>query len=195
MDMPAFKEAMSRYPSGVVVATTQDSAGRLWGFTASSFSSVSLDPPLVLVCLAKTAECFATFSGSQRLAINILGAGDEATAARFARRGVDKFAGVELEFDAHGTPMLASALARLSCEKFEAYDCGDHSVIVGRVTAIRLGSEDDPMVYLGRRFGRFASAAPPQAVQGRAAAEPIRHCARCGSAVAIQVPEGDWIDR
>jgi flavin reductase ActVB len=157
IDVAMFKEAMSRFPSGVVVATTRDSEGRSWGFTASSFSSVSLDPPLVLVCLSRSAGCYQAFNSAQWFAINVLGADDEATAAGFAKRGADKFAGLDCGADEHGSALLPSAVATLTCQRFNVYDCGDHGVFVGRVTRARLLSDNSPLVYSSRRFGRFAA--------------------------------------
>jgi flavin reductase (DIM6/NTAB) family NADH-FMN oxidoreductase RutF/ADP-ribose pyrophosphatase YjhB (NUDIX family) len=204
MDVALFKEAMSRFPSGIVIATTTDAGGKPWGFTASSFSSVSVDPPLVLVCLAKTAECYQAFNSAHWFAINVLGAGDAATAAKFARRGADKFAGASVDADEHGSPLLPSSVAALTCQKFDAYDCGDHDVIVGRVTAIRVGSDVHPMVYSSRQFGRFAvdpkkDLPAPQLGNPSAGiiagGESIRHCVRCGSDVVSSVPPGDRISR
>lgn len=208
-----FKEAMSRFPSGVVIATARDSLGKAWGFTASSFSSVSLDPPLVLLCLAKTAECHQVFRSATWFAVNVLSAADEATAATFARRGADKFAGSGFDVDERGSPLLPSAVATLTCQTFDTHDCGDHSIIVGRVSTARLGSDNDPMVYAGRRFGRFAAGADPSLggagaqrpsrAAGRARSSdpsacegrPVRFCFRCGSVVSSRVPHGDTVRR
>lgn len=186
-----FKEAMSRFPSGVVIATARDEHGRSWGFTASSFASVSLEPPLVLVCLSKTAECHQVFSSVPCFAISVLSAADETAAATFAMRGADKFAASSFDADEYGSPFLQSAIAMLTCRKFAVYDCGDHSVIVGRVTKVRLGSDDNPMIYAGRRFGGFLPGKPARPSMD----EPVRFCFRCGSAVAIGVPQGDTLTR
>ena len=207
-----FKEAMTRFPSGVVIATTRDAQGKSWGFTASSFSSVSLDPPLILVCLAKSADCHQVFRSAPWFAVNVLSAADEPIAAAFARRGADKFAQSSFSLDEHGSPLLPSAVATLTCQKFDAYDCGDHSVIVGRVSVARLGPDDDPMVYAGRAFGRFAAAAqrnalaPLQALavppdratgedRGAAEGEAVRFCFRCGCEISVDVPQGDTLRR
>jgi flavin reductase ActVB len=156
IDVGAFKQAMGRFPSGVVIATTVDGAGRPWGFTASSFSSVSLDPPLVLVCPAKTAECYTAFSAATVFSINILGSGDEALARRFATRGAPKFDGDDFGTGEHGLPLIRSAVATLICRKFADHDCGDHSVIVGEVQSVRLAEGGDSLVYYRQKFGRFA---------------------------------------
>ena len=207
-----FKEAMSRFPSGVVIATTRDAHGKSWGFTASSFSSVSLEPPLILICLSQAADCHQVFRSVPWFAVNILSAADEPIAATFARRGADKFAHSSFDLDEHGSPLLPSAVATMTCEKFDAYDCGDHSVIVGRVSVARLGPDNDPMVYSGRAFGRFAVAAernaltPLQALavlpdraasgnRGAAEDEAVRFCFRCGCEISLDVPQGDTLRR
>src|SRR5579883_1573175 len=130
-DAAMFKEAMSRFPSGVVIATARDELGNPWGFTASSFSSASLEPPLILLCLSKGADCHRIFSSLPCFAVNILSAADQATAATFATRGADKFAASSFDVDENGSPLLRSAVATLTCRKFATHDCGDHTVIVG----------------------------------------------------------------
>lgn len=186
-----FRDAMSRFPSGVVIATARDEDGKPWGFTASSFSSVSLEPPLVLVCLSKAADCHRVFSSATRFAISVLSAADETAAATFARRGADKFAVSNFEVDEHGSPLLRSAIATLSCRKFDTYDCGDHSVLIGQVTGARLGPDDHPMIYSARKFGRFLPNAPAHLT----AHEQVRYCFRCGSSLALSVPPGDTLGR
>jgi flavin reductase ActVB len=155
IDVNAFKQAMGSFPSGVVVATTVDAAGRRWGFTASSFSSVSLDPPLILVCPAKTAECYTAFTAASRFAVNVLSSADEAVARRFATRGAAKFEGDDFVAGAHGLPLLRNAVAALVCRKFADHDCGDHSVIVGEVQSVQLAPGGDSLVYYRQKFWYF----------------------------------------
>jgi flavin reductase (DIM6/NTAB) family NADH-FMN oxidoreductase RutF/ADP-ribose pyrophosphatase YjhB (NUDIX family) len=211
-DLAMFKEAMSRFPGGVVVATTRDAAGKAWGFTASSFSSLSMEPPLILVCPAKSAECYQAFISAQWFAISVLSVGDDVTAATFARRGADKFASAAFQADEHGSLLLPSAVATFTCQRFDVHDGGDHSILVGRVTATRLGSSRRPMVYMSRTFGRFTTDTrsaldqldrrEPSATyrvssggSSGAKVDSIRHCVRCGSSVATRVPAGDTISR
>lgn len=212
LDLAVFKEAMSRFPGGVVIATTRDSAGRAWGFTASSFSSLSMDPPLILICLAKSAECYPAFISAPWFAISMMSAGDDATAMTFAKRGADKFADTHFETDDHGSPLVPSAVATLTCQRFEAYDGGDHSILVGRVEAVRIGSIRSPMVYLNRKFGRFSTdmrASLDQldrresnviqraSTSGRSGneADSIHNCVRCGGLVVARIPSGDTLIR
>ncbi|MGB5104194.1 MAG: flavin reductase family protein [Steroidobacteraceae bacterium] len=155
IDPDAFKQAMSSFPTGVVIAATLDGEGEPWGFTASSFSSVSLDPPLVLVCLAKDADCHPAFAAARAFSISILRAGDEALARLFATRGASKFACGEFTTGEHGLPLMPSAVAALACRKFADFDCGDHTVIVGEVESVRHGSPEDALVYYRRDYWRL----------------------------------------
>lgn len=153
-DVATFKEAMQRFPSGVVIATTCNRAGEPRGFTASSFTSVSMNPALVLVCLSHGAECHGDFSSADWFAINLLRPEHETLAMRFSTRGADKFAGDNFAAGAHGLPVLGDALAQLVCRKQAAHDCGDHTVLIGEVESIRLGSQGEAMV---RYQGHFAA--------------------------------------
>jgi len=156
IDPNDFKEAMGSFPSGVVIATTLDEAGRPWGFTASAFSSVSLKPPLVLLCLAKSADCYSSFAAACVFAVNILRQEDEALARLFATRGADKFASDEFRPGDHGLPVMRNAVASLVCRRYADYDGGDHRIIVGQVESLQLGAAVNAMVYFRSRYGRFA---------------------------------------
>jgi flavin reductase ActVB len=98
---------MSSFPSGATIVTTSDSDGRWWGFTASSFCSVSMDPPLVLTCLANSAQCFPAFSEATRWNIHVLQHRHADLAMRFATRGAAKFDGAGFQPDADGLPFLS----------------------------------------------------------------------------------------
>jgi flavin reductase ActVB len=178
VDLSTFKRAMGSFPSGVVIAITRDAGGEPWGFTASSFSSVSLDPPLVLLCLGKSAECHAAFAAAVHFSVSILAAGDEALATRFATRGASKFQGDGLVVAEHGLPLVRDAVASLVCRKFANHDCGDHTVIVGEVLSVCLAPAGDSMVYYRGHYGQFTSrevdlrtAAAPGAPIGETPAE------------------------
>ena len=146
------KDALAKFPSGVVVVTTRDGKGNPWGFTASSFSSVSLDPALVSVCLSVDAECFATFRSCRRMAISILAAGDGELARRFATRGCDKFSGHDFIDDDWGMPTVAGAIATLSCRRDRTIRCGDHVILIGATEHVEVSDDADSMIYYRRRF-------------------------------------------
>ena len=152
VDPAVLRDAMARFPSGVTIVVTRDPESRAWGFTASSFASLSMDPPLSLVCLSKSAQCFPAFAASPRFAIHIIGSEHAAVAYRFATKGADKFWGIEFAGDGtDGLPVLIGAVARLSCATYATYDGGDHVILVGRVQDAQLGA-NHPAVYFNRRF-------------------------------------------
>ncbi|MFJ4342805.1 flavin reductase family protein [Streptomyces sp. NPDC088915] len=153
VDPAAFTRTMAHVPSPVTVVTTVDGTGRRWGFTAGSFTSLSLDPPLVLVCPAKTASCHPAFVAADRFLVNVLSTGQVPIAGAFARSGGDKFAGTPMEPCEFGLPGLRAATARLACTLHEVLDGGDHSILVGRVEAVYEGGTE-PLVYHNRRFAR-----------------------------------------
>ncbi|MFF1560468.1 flavin reductase family protein [Streptomyces sp. NPDC058279] len=156
IDPTEFARAMAQVPTPVTVVTTVDGAGRRWGFTASSFTSLSLDPPLVLVCPAKTASCHDAFVTCGRFLVNVLAADHTDVAASFARSAADKFTGSPMEAFEHGLPGLPDATARLVCTLHDVLDGGDHSILVGRVESVTVGGAD-PLVYHNRQFTRPGS--------------------------------------
>lgn len=144
---------MAHVPTPVTVVTTVDRAGQRWGFTASSFSSLSLDPPLVLVCPAKTASCHDAFVTGTRFLVNVLAAEHADIASSFARSGHDKFADSPMEPCELGLPGLPDATARIACTLHDVLDGGDHSILVGRVESVSAGGAE-PLVYYNRLFTR-----------------------------------------
>lgn len=151
VDEELFREAMRRFPSGVTIVTTVDAAGRRWGFTASAFAALSVNPPLVLVCLDRSADCHPTFGLTGRFAVNILGLHHTSLAVRFATKGEDKFAAENFVDGVLGAPRLPDAVATVECEVEARYPGGDHTILVGSVQHAHLGSET-PVVYARRRF-------------------------------------------
>ena len=147
----ALKEAMSSFPSGVTIVTTTDSAGTDWGFTASSFCSLSMDPPLVLVCLARTATCFDAFMSTDAWVVNTISEQSHELAKTFATRGADKFADGGFEPSHRGHPTLNDAAVTLHCDAWQRYDGGDHVILVGRVVDASV-SDTVPSVYFRRNF-------------------------------------------
>jgi flavin reductase ActVB len=147
-----FREAMRRFASGVTIVTTADADGVWTGFTASAFCSLSLEPPLVLVCQAHTSTSYDAFARCDRFLINILAEEHEALALHFAQAGGDKFAGGDFVGGlASGLPVLPDALAVLGCDVHARHTGGDHDILVGAVTACRV-REGAPMVHYDRRF-------------------------------------------
>ncbi len=135
IDPRALRRAFGAFATGVTITTTLDADGRPVGFTANSFSSVSLDPPLLLVCLAESASSFDAFRAAGRFAVNILSAEQRALSAAFATRGADKFAGVAWRAEATGAPVIAGGVAWFDCETHDIVPAGDHAILIGRVVA------------------------------------------------------------
>ncbi len=151
-----FREAMARFASGVTIVTTRDGSGDAVGFTASAFSSLSLDPPLLLVCLQKDADCYAAFMEAEQLGVSILAQGQSPIAMRFATKAIDKWEGTPFQpGPTTGIPLIAGAAARLECRIYSRPDGGDHTILIGEVLTADVDSSE-PLLHFNRSFGRFA---------------------------------------
>lgn len=157
-DAGLLRKAFGTYVTGVTVVTTIDASGVQWGFTANSFTSVSLDPPIVLVCLAHTARSYPAFSSSRHFAVNVLAADQQPIAKAFAGKSADKFEGVAWRSNDHGIPLIDDVAAQFCCEVHERIPAGDHLMLLGRVVAFT-HSPRDPLGYYK---GGFARVTPDQ---------------------------------
>jgi len=158
-----FKKALSKFATGVTVVTTLYE-GKPIGMTASSFSSLSLDPSLILVSLSKKLFTHKVISGSGVFAVSVLGAHQRELGMRFAGMipGVeDRFAGIDVETAVTGCPVLPDSLAWLDCRVWEAYDGGDHTIFVGEVVDVYAGERDTPLLYHSRLWRRSESLDAP----------------------------------
>lgn len=133
VDTRALRNAFGNFVTGVTLVTTVGADGKAIAMTANSFSSVSLDPPLVLWCIDKGSDRLGTFMDSKCFAINILAANHQELSGRFARKGQPYMDGVAYETWVTGSPVIADAAAIFDCEKFAAHDAGDHIILVGLV--------------------------------------------------------------
>jgi flavin reductase (DIM6/NTAB) family NADH-FMN oxidoreductase RutF len=143
-----YRRALGAFATGVTVITAEDREGPL-GLTVNSFTSVSLDPPLVLWCLGDESDRRHAFSNAEVFAVNVLAAEDQAHSERFAW-GAHRLVDGELERGAAGTPMLAGALARFECEARERIRIGDHLVIVGEVIGFDARDGEGLLFFRGR---------------------------------------------
>ncbi len=141
-----FRNALSRFPSGVTVVTTKDAAGNLHGITVSAFCSVSLVPPMVLICIEKSTASHDSFAESGVFVVNVLHESQQNLSQRFAAPAEDKFSDVEFHLGIEGVPVLNHALANVECRLKHGYDAGDHTIFVGEVEHVTIG-EGDPLVY------------------------------------------------
>jgi flavin reductase ActVB len=155
VDLEAFRDAMARFASGVTIVTARNESGAPWGFTASAFSSLSLEPPLVLVCLDKRADSHPVFASADYFAVSILTEGQDGLALKFATRGADKFGGLEvITGPATGLPLIPGALSHLECRIHDRLPGGDHTILVGEVLTAS-GNDQPPLLHYNRSFGRF----------------------------------------
>jgi len=149
-----FRTALSRFISGVTVVTTLSNDNRPAGITVSAFSSVSLEPPLVLVCIDKRSSLHAHLTEGSHFAVNILGDHQQGVSRRFASRDENRFEGAGYRCGLHGAPLLEDALAYIECRVVHAYPGGDHTIIVGEVESTSV-ADHKPLAYFRGNYGRL----------------------------------------
>ena len=151
-DHRALRDAFGCFPTGVAVVTA-GSPRLTMGITVNSFASVSLDPPLVLWCLARHSDRFETFLNAAGYTISILGTAHQSVSTRLARQGSHRLEGIELIATQLGPPALADALAIFECASEAVYDGGDHMILVGRVLRFARREAGAPLVFFQGRYG------------------------------------------
>ncbi len=151
-----FRDALSTFATGVTIVTAKGLDGEPVGMTASSFNSVSADPPLILWSVTKAALSAESFRQSASFAVHVLSTDQIDTASLFAKSGADKFSGCEYALDDNGVPLIAGCATRFDCSTWAVYEGGDHWIIVGQVNAIDRAKKEG-LVFGG---GAFAIAAP-----------------------------------
>jgi flavin reductase (DIM6/NTAB) family NADH-FMN oxidoreductase RutF len=149
-DSVQFRRALSQFATGVTVITTRLADGSFRGLTASSFNSVSLDPPLVLWSLGNRANSLPIFSGNSHYVINVLGAGQQELAALFSRRTDDPWGQVEYDLSRTGQPVLRGASAWFECHNRSRYPEGDHVIFVGEVEHCEFRDQASLIFHHGR---------------------------------------------
>jgi flavin reductase (DIM6/NTAB) family NADH-FMN oxidoreductase RutF len=146
IDAKHFRNVLSRFASGVTVVTSRDASGIDYGMTVSAFSSLSLDPPLVLVCIDQSATWHAVLPEATHFNVHILGAEQEPISRRFASDRADRFVDVSHTRGAHGLVQLTGVLALLECRITARHAGGDHTIVVGEVERAQT-DDGDPLVY------------------------------------------------
>ncbi|WP_104106282.1 flavin reductase [Nocardioides sp. 616] len=194
VDTTTFRDVMSQWPSGVTVVTTLSGDGAWHGMTASSFSSVSLEPPLVSICLTKTLYSHQLIADSGVFGVNVLAKDQVEVGRRFAgmdKGAVDRFAGESWTTDQTGVPLLDSALGWFDCRVVHAYPGGDHTIFVGEVVGAHAARRSAPLLFHSRGWGQFADVLPdvatlsdPGVVGGLAAAGRNHEIAHVAAGVA-----------
>ena len=151
-----FRQVLGQYPTGVVIVTALDAAGAPLGMTVGSFSSVSLDPPLVAFMPDKKSSSWKALRESgPRFCVNVLGARQEEICRLIATRKTDKFTGMDWQPSPSGLPVITGSVAWLECTTTEVIDAGDHEIVLGRVTGLDLGSQSFPLLFFRGGYGSF----------------------------------------
>lgn len=154
------RRAIGAYCSGVTIISARGPDGRLHGMTCQSFHSLSLDPPLVAYFAGRQSRSYAALRDMEAFSINVLAEGQEELALQFARSGTDKWAGTDWTPDDFGQPLLAGAIATISCARHDVFPGGDHMIHIGRVRAIRRDPALAPLLFFGARFVQLEKTDP-----------------------------------
>lgn len=191
LDPRALRDAFGSFMTGVTVVTANDASGRPIGFTANSFASVSIDPPLLLVCIAKTSRNFATVTSTKGFAVNVLSEKQMTVSNTFAKPVEDRFAAVEWKNGPHGSPILAGVSAWFDCSMEKIIDAGDHAILIGRVEAFENGA----MAGLGFARGSYITPGlSGKAVSAAAEGAPLIAAVveRDGAVLLMPGDDGRW---
>ncbi len=154
-----FRRALGCFATGVTVITVRDEGGKPRGMTANAFSSLSLEPPLVLVCVDHRSDTFPVIGSASAFAVNILGEDQRELSQRFARKGEDKFEGVAHHVGHCGAPVIDGALAVIECLVEEAHEAGDHTIFIGSVQRVEHGP-GKPLLFFRGNYASLPEAAP-----------------------------------
>ena len=154
-DARTFRDAMGCFATGITVVTALDRGGAPIGITVNSFTSLSLDPPLLLVCIGKASETGVKIKEAECFAINVLQIGQQPTSNLFATRGADRFAEADWEMGEMGAPVLNGSLGSFECERHAVHDGGDHVILVGKVLKATFESRRDPLLYFRGKYRRL----------------------------------------
>jgi flavin reductase (DIM6/NTAB) family NADH-FMN oxidoreductase RutF/pimeloyl-ACP methyl ester carboxylesterase len=154
-DARTFRDALGCFATGVTIITAMGPDGKPIGLTANSFTSVSLDPPLLLVCIANGASSAPILQHAERFAVNVLQIGQQPTSNRFAGKGEDRFANTPWDVGEFGTPVLTGSLSSFECERDAVHDGGDHFILVGRVLKAMFEPRRDPLLYFRGKYRRL----------------------------------------
>ena len=155
LDPKELRRLMGHFATGVTIITTKGADGTPYGLTANAFTSLSLDPPLCIVCVDRKAESFAHFYDSKVFTVNILTTEQEDLSNRFAKSGGDKFTGVATVPGHHGAPLIEGALAHIECRITDTLEGGDHVIHVGQVEHMHMQA-GDPLLFFQGRYRRLS---------------------------------------
>ena len=150
-DKNELRRSLGHFATGVTVVTCRDALGRPCGITVNSFSSVSLEPPLVLWNIAKVSNSLEAYLNANRFLVNVLAEDQQELAVHFAKSDHTLFDSVEFELSPDNIPLLPNALAHFGCSTYQVHDCGDHYIIVGKIEQFQYRS-GNPLLFYGSRY-------------------------------------------
>jgi flavin reductase (DIM6/NTAB) family NADH-FMN oxidoreductase RutF len=153
-DQGDFRKALGQFATGVTIITAMCD-GEPAGLAANSFTSVSLDPPLVLFAVARTSSTWPKIESARKFAVNILGEHQEELCRLFATKDADRFGQAQWHIGVGGSPVLHDTLAYLDCEFWAEYDGGDHVIVVGRVLDLGITHDAGPLLFFRGQYGRL----------------------------------------
>jgi flavin reductase (DIM6/NTAB) family NADH-FMN oxidoreductase RutF/pimeloyl-ACP methyl ester carboxylesterase len=154
-DARTLRDAMGCFATGVTIVTAHAPNGKPIGLTANSFTSVSLDPPLLLVCIANNAGSAEALRAADSFAVNVLQIGQQPVSNLFAGKGEDRFAGTRWEVGEYGAPILPSSLGIFECKRHALHEAGDHFLLVGQVEKASFEPRRDPLLYFRGKYRRL----------------------------------------
>lgn len=156
IDKGEFRRVLGHYPTGVCIVTARLDAGPI-GMTIGSFTSVSLDPPLVGFLPARSSKSWPLIESAGTFCVNVLADDQQSLVRRFAASEADRFSDVSHSASSRGSPVLEGVVASVDCELHAVQDAGDHLFVLGRVVALQAGIERQPLLFFQGGFGSFAT--------------------------------------
>lgn len=159
IDSATFRQVLGSYPTGVCAITAMDEQGKPTGMVVGTFTSVSLDPPLVGFLPDKSSSTWPLIEKAGRFCVNVLGSDQQAICRQLAAKGTEKFAGVDYALSENNLPVIADALATIECTIHSVNEAGDHWFVLGNVLAMEATRHEDPMLFHRGRYGGFAELA------------------------------------
>jgi len=150
-----FRRACGRFATGVTIASVLDPQGVPHGLTVSSFTSVSLSPPLILICLGHEVTIIEIFRASRYFGINVLAKEQRGLSERFARKGEDRFNGLEWQRGETGVPLLTGTLASIECAIEQRFTAGDHDILIGEMVSARV-ADGEPLIHFASQYRTLA---------------------------------------
>jgi len=159
IDPATFRQVLGSYPTGVCAITAMDDQGKPTGMVVGTFTSVSLNPPLVGFLPDKSSSTWPTIEKAGRFCVNVLGSDQQAVCRQLAAKGADKFTGVDYSVSGNNLPVIADAIATIECTIQSVNEAGDHWFVLGNVLSMEATRNDDPLLFHRGRYGGFAEMA------------------------------------